>query len=34
LPMMLLGLFTGFIQSFIFCLLSMMYFAGALEHAH
>jgi F-type H+-transporting ATPase subunit a len=34
LPMMLLGLFTGFIQSFIFCLLSMMYFAGAMEHAH
>jgi len=34
LPMMLLGLFTGFIQAFIFCLLSMMYFAGAMEHAH
>ena len=34
LPMMFLGLFTGFIQAFIFCLLSMMYFAGALEHAH
>jgi F-type H+-transporting ATPase subunit a len=34
LPMMFLGLFTGFIQSFIFCLLSMMYFAGAMEHAH
>lgn len=34
LPMMLLGLFTGFIQAFIFCLLSMMYFAGAIEHAH
>jgi F-type H+-transporting ATPase subunit a len=34
LPMMLLGLFTGFIQAFIFCLLAMMYFAGALEHAH
>lgn len=34
LPMMVLGLFTGFIQAFIFCLLSMMYFAGALEHAH
>ncbi len=33
-PMMLLGLFTGFIQAFIFCLLSMMYFAGAIEHAH
>lgn len=34
LPMMLLGLFTGFVQAFIFCLLSMMYFAGALEEAH
>ncbi len=34
LPMMMLGLFTGFIQAFIFCLLSMMYFAGAIEHAH
>ena len=34
LPMMFLGLFTGFIQAFIFCLLSMMYFAGSLEHAH
>ncbi|MGO9016814.1 MAG: F0F1 ATP synthase subunit A [Syntrophobacteraceae bacterium] len=33
-PMMLLGLFTGFIQAFIFCLLSMMYFAGSIEHAH
>ncbi|MGV8074276.1 MAG: F0F1 ATP synthase subunit A [Syntrophobacteraceae bacterium] len=34
LPMMLLGLFTGFVQAFIFCLLSMMYFTGAMEHAH
>jgi F-type H+-transporting ATPase subunit a len=33
-PMMFLGLFTGFIQAFIFSLLSMMYFAGAMEHAH
>lgn len=33
-PMMLLGLFTGFIQAFIFCLLAMMYFAGSIEHAH
>jgi len=33
-PMMILGLFTGFIQAFIFCLLSLMYFAGAIEHAH
>ena len=34
LPMMFLGLFTGLVQAFIFCLLSMMYFAGAIEHAH
>lgn len=34
LPIMFLGLFTGFIQAFIFCLLSMMYFAGSIEHAH
>jgi F-type H+-transporting ATPase subunit a len=34
LPMMVLGLFTGFIQAFIFCVLSMMYFAGAMEEAH
>jgi len=34
LPMMFLGLFTGLIQAFIFALLSMMYFAGAMEHAH
>jgi F-type H+-transporting ATPase subunit a len=34
LPMMVLGLFTGLIQAFIFCVLSMMYFAGAIEHAH
>src|SRR5208283_5755441 len=33
-PMMFLGLFTGLIQAFIFCLLSMMYFAGSIEHAH
>lgn len=34
LPMMVLGLLTGFIQAFIFCTLSLMYFAGAMEHAH
>lgn len=34
LPIMMMGLFTGFIQAFIFCLLSMMYFAGAIEEAH
>lgn len=34
LPVMFLGLFTGGVQAFIFCLLSMMYFAGAIEEAH
>jgi len=34
LPMMFLGLLTGLIQAFIFCVLSTMYFAGAIEHAH
>jgi F-type H+-transporting ATPase subunit a len=34
LPMMVLGLLTGLIQAFIFCVLSMMYFAGSIEHAH
>lgn len=34
LPMMLLGLFTCFVQAFIFSLLTMLYLAGALEHAH
>jgi F-type H+-transporting ATPase subunit a len=34
LPIMFLGLFTGGVQAFIFCLLAMMYFAGAIEHAH
>jgi len=34
LPMMVLGLFTSFIQAFIFSLLTMLYIAGALEEAH
>ena len=34
LPMMVLSLFTGFVQAFIFVLLSIMYFAGAIEEAH
>ncbi len=34
LPMMLLGLFTSFVQAFIFSLLTMLYIAGALEEAH
>ena len=34
LPILFLGLFVGGVQTLIFVLLSMMYFAGAIEHAH
>ena len=34
LPMMFLGVFTCFVQAFIFSLLTMLYIAGALEEAH
>jgi F-type H+-transporting ATPase subunit a len=34
LPMMFLAVFTSLVQAFIFTLLSMMYFAGSMEHAH
>ncbi len=34
LPMMFLAIFTSVVQAFVFTLLSMMYFAGAMEHAH
>ncbi|MEJ5328679.1 MAG: F0F1 ATP synthase subunit A [Desulfobaccales bacterium] len=34
LPMMFLAIFTSLVQAFVFTLLSMMYFAGAMEHAH
>ncbi len=34
LPMMFLGIFTCFVQAFIFSLLTMLYIAGALEEAH
>jgi F-type H+-transporting ATPase subunit a len=34
LPILFLGLFVGGVQTLIFILLSMMYFAGAIEHAH
>lgn len=34
LPMMAMGIFTSFVQAFVFMLLSIMYFAGAMEHAH
>ncbi len=34
LPMMVLAIFTSFVQAFIFALLAMLYIAGALEEAH
>ncbi len=34
LPMMVLGIFTSFVQAFIFSLLTMLYIAAALEEAH
>ncbi len=34
LPIMALGIFVGVVQAFVFFLLSIMYFTGALEHAH
>jgi len=34
LPIMALGIFVSFVQGFVFFLLSIIYFAGAMEHAH
>ena len=34
LPIMVLGIFVALVQAFVFYLLSVMYFTGALEHAH
>jgi F-type H+-transporting ATPase subunit a len=34
LPIMALGIFVALVQAFVFYLLSVMYFTGALEHAH
>jgi F-type H+-transporting ATPase subunit a len=34
LPLMALGIFVGLVQAFVFFLLSVMYFTGAMEHAH
>ncbi len=34
LPIMALGIFVAVVQAFVFFLLSIMYFAGAMEHAH
>jgi F-type H+-transporting ATPase subunit a len=34
LPIMALGIFVSFVQGFVFFLLSVIYFSGAMEHAH
>jgi F-type H+-transporting ATPase subunit a len=34
LPILAMGIFVSFVQAFIFALLSMMYFAASIEHAH
>ena len=34
LPIMAMGIFVAFVQAFVFFLLSVMYFAGAMEEAH
>ena len=34
LPIMALGIFVAFVQAFVFFLLSIMYFSGAMEEAH
>ena len=34
LPIMGMGIFVAFVQAFVFFLLSLVYFSGALEHAH
>lgn len=34
LPIMAMGIFVSFVQAFVFFLLSIMYFAAAMEHAH
>ena len=34
LPIMALGIFVSFVQAFVFFLLTIIYFSGAMEHAH
>jgi len=34
LPIMAMGIFVSFVQAFVFFLLSIVYFSGAMEHAH
>lgn len=33
-PIMVMGIFVAIVQAFVFFLLSVMYFQGAMEHAH
>jgi F-type H+-transporting ATPase subunit a len=34
LPIMAMGIFVALVQAFVFFLLAIMYFSGAMEHAH
>ena len=34
LPIMAMGIFVSLVQAFVFFLLTLMYFSGAMEHAH
>ena len=34
LPIMVMGILVAFVQAFVFFMLSIMYFTGAMEHAH
>ena len=34
LPIMVMGIFVSFVQAFVFFLLSVVYFSGAMDHAH
>ena len=34
LPIMAMGIFVSLVQAFVFFLLAIMYFSGAMEHAH
>jgi F-type H+-transporting ATPase subunit a len=34
LPIMAMGVFVALVQAFVFFLLAIMYFTGAMEHAH
>ena len=34
LPIMAMGILVAVVQAFVFFMLSIMYFAGSIEHAH